>query len=122
MNPRCRTCGGETQAPNAERCDGCWEVESRLPDYLRTAGGRVFAKRLLRRIESEDNRVFECGQCGGGAFVLSARVLVQDSGDRIERLTATCVRCGSQSRFSSPEPYLLQQRVDSSVGGLVPKV
>jgi hypothetical protein len=30
-----------------KRCDRCYEVESRLPDYLRTQGGRAFVLRIL---------------------------------------------------------------------------
>lgn len=34
----CGTCGRATQMTGTKRCDGCWEVEHRLADYLRTGG------------------------------------------------------------------------------------
>lgn len=37
----CRTCGNETAVIGARICDACWEVESRLADYLRRGGQKA---------------------------------------------------------------------------------
>ena len=34
----CETCGRPTPMLGTKRCDGCWEVESRLLDYIRQGG------------------------------------------------------------------------------------
>lgn len=38
----CATCGKETRYTGTERCDGCWEVERLLPNYLR-GGSKAIA-------------------------------------------------------------------------------
>jgi hypothetical protein len=39
----CETCGIPTPMTGTKRCDGCWEVEHRLRDYLRTGGAKARA-------------------------------------------------------------------------------
>jgi len=34
----CETCGDPTDKTGTKRCDGCWEVEHRLADYVRYGG------------------------------------------------------------------------------------
>ena len=52
MNPEsetipCATCGAPTTYTGSRRCNLCWEVESRLVEYLRSEGGRAFVARAL---------------------------------------------------------------------------
>ena len=45
----CETCGDPTHMISTKRCDGCWEVEHRLRDYLKTTQGQaVVAKALVQ--------------------------------------------------------------------------
>lgn len=34
----CKTCGRPTDMKGTKKCDGCWEVESRIGDYVRDGG------------------------------------------------------------------------------------
>lgn len=43
----CETCGKPT--PDSRRCNLCWEVESRLDDYLR--GGPAARRFVAQRLE-----------------------------------------------------------------------
>jgi len=43
----CVTCGIPTEKTGTQRCDGCWEVEHRLGDYLRRGGEK--AARAIRK-------------------------------------------------------------------------
>jgi hypothetical protein len=45
----CETCGDPTHMTGTRRCDGCWEVEHRLGDYLKTLRGRVVVSMALAR-------------------------------------------------------------------------
>lgn len=45
----CETCDGSAAFQGADRCTNCWEVERRLDDYLRSAGGRKFVAETLLR-------------------------------------------------------------------------
>lgn len=45
--PDCATCGKVGESGD-DACANCWEVERRLPDYLRTEKGRAFVAQLLR--------------------------------------------------------------------------
>ena len=38
----CATCGTSTRMLGTQRCDNCYEVESRLVDYLRRGGTKAF--------------------------------------------------------------------------------
>ena len=49
----CETCGNPTHSTVTKRCDGCWEVEHRLRDYLKHARGRVFAARALAQVRPD---------------------------------------------------------------------
>lgn len=39
----CETCGAQTRMTGTKRCDGCWEVEHRLADYVRLGGVKAVA-------------------------------------------------------------------------------
>jgi hypothetical protein len=39
----CETCERPTSSLGTKRCDWCWEVESRLEDYLRRGGLEAWA-------------------------------------------------------------------------------
>jgi hypothetical protein len=45
----CETCGAPTPMTGTSRCDGCWELEHRLADYLRRGGAnaRDFVRDVL---------------------------------------------------------------------------
>lgn len=43
----CGTCGQPTPMRGTKRCDGCWEVEHRMRDYLRNEGARAFVREEL---------------------------------------------------------------------------
>lgn len=45
----CSTCGRDTPMCGTQKCDRCWEVESRLRDYLHVGGekARAFVKQAL---------------------------------------------------------------------------
>jgi len=47
----CATCKRPTTFTGTERCNGCWEVEYRLVDYLRDGGAnaRAFVEDAMRR-------------------------------------------------------------------------
>lgn len=40
----CEICGKATTSRATKRCNGCWEVESRLADYLKNPKGQAFAR------------------------------------------------------------------------------
>jgi len=42
----CETCGKPTPYRGTKRCNNCWEVERRLPDYVKSSRGRAFARRI----------------------------------------------------------------------------
>ena len=46
----CATCGRPTTFIGTKRCNWCWEVESRLENYLKFEKGRDFVQRMLWRI------------------------------------------------------------------------
>lgn len=46
-NIRCETCGGPNAFQTTKRCNGCWEVEHRLGEYLRSANGQAFVREKL---------------------------------------------------------------------------
>lgn len=54
----CETCGEPTTYTGTKRCNGCWEVESRLADYVRRGGVKAQA-RLIAAAESAALRVSE---------------------------------------------------------------
>lgn len=48
-NVPCATCGAATPMRGTRRCDGCWEVEHRLAQYLETGpNARNFVRHALR--------------------------------------------------------------------------
>jgi hypothetical protein len=51
----CETCGKPTIHLGTKRCNGCWEVESRLGEYLKSPNGREFARKLLLEHRRSEN-------------------------------------------------------------------
>jgi hypothetical protein len=49
----CETCGELTAMTGTKRCDGCWEIERRLRDYLRSDGGREFVAAALEAARTQ---------------------------------------------------------------------
>jgi hypothetical protein len=47
----CFMCGAPTPMVSVKRCDCCWEVERRLPRYLKTKAGREHVQRLVEQAE-----------------------------------------------------------------------
>jgi hypothetical protein len=43
----CRICGKPTRMLGTKLCDGCWEVEHRLEDFLKHPAGRERARQLM---------------------------------------------------------------------------
>lgn len=50
----CDLCGTPTVFRGTRRCVNCWEVETRLADYLRSRAGRAMAFRLLGELCAAD--------------------------------------------------------------------
>lgn len=53
----CAVCGFETRCIGAStrylRCNGCWEVERNIDDYLKSAQGREFISEKLKEAEEK---------------------------------------------------------------------
>ncbi len=47
----CETCGQPTPMLGTKRCDGCWEVEHRLGDYMKHPKGLDFVRGLLPKLD-----------------------------------------------------------------------
>lgn len=45
--PPCLTCGKTVNFAGSVKCNGCWEVEARIEEYLKSAGGRDHVMNLL---------------------------------------------------------------------------
>lgn len=43
----CEICGTATTSQGTKRCNGCWEVEARLRDYLKHPAGQAHARSLM---------------------------------------------------------------------------
>lgn len=71
---RCETCGDHTPTTGTRRCDRCWEVESRLPAYVRTEKGKLFVCRVLDGQEEAAARVV--GKVDIDTLAVAARGLV----------------------------------------------
>jgi hypothetical protein len=48
----CETCGDPTHMTSTRRCDGCWEVEHRLRDYLKSPQAQRTVAEALGQAES----------------------------------------------------------------------
>lgn len=44
---RCGICGAPTTMTGTKRCNGCWETERHLDEYLRHPAGRANVLRIL---------------------------------------------------------------------------
>lgn len=55
----CETCGEQTTFTSTKRCNYCWEVETRLGDYLRRGGakaiGVIVEAVISQRFRATDN-------------------------------------------------------------------
>lgn len=49
----CTTCGRPIGWLGTQKCDYCWEVETRLEDYLAYPKGREFVRRMLEAAEKK---------------------------------------------------------------------
>ena len=49
----CTTCGRPIGWPGTNKCDGCWEVESRLKAYLGYPKGQEFVRKALAEVVRE---------------------------------------------------------------------
>ncbi len=49
----CSVCGRPTEHVATKRCDLCWEIEHKLPEYLRTPNGRAITRRLIADAEED---------------------------------------------------------------------
>jgi hypothetical protein len=47
----CETCGSPTPFKGTKRCNNCWEVEGRLPTYLRNPKGVGFIRSLMPKLD-----------------------------------------------------------------------
>jgi len=47
MRVPCEICGQSTIYTGTKRCTNCWEVEHRLPEYLKNARGQAFARQHM---------------------------------------------------------------------------
>jgi hypothetical protein len=47
----CETCGTPTPFVGTKRCNNCWEVERRLPDYMRSSKGWDFVRQHIPRLD-----------------------------------------------------------------------
>lgn len=47
---RCRFCKRFIRECHDRTCDGCWEVTSRLADFVKTEGGITFVREVLERV------------------------------------------------------------------------
>jgi hypothetical protein len=59
----CATCGTPTDAGGSRTCGECWEVESRLPTYLRRGGERARIQ-IAHQIALAIPPRFACRHCG----------------------------------------------------------
>jgi hypothetical protein len=45
---KCIGCGFPTLMKGTKLCDGCYEVRTRLPDFVKTKANREFVQKVLR--------------------------------------------------------------------------
>lgn len=53
----CKTCGAPTDFLGTRLCTGCWEVESRLPDYLKSARAQERLRECWPKLDDWTNGV-----------------------------------------------------------------
>jgi len=46
--PPCLRCERTVDLAGARQCNGCWEIETRLPEYLKHPAGRKYVEELLK--------------------------------------------------------------------------
>ena len=51
MTVPCETCSTPTAYEGTKRCNNCWEVERRLPDYLKSPKAWEFVRKLLPKLD-----------------------------------------------------------------------
>ncbi len=47
----CEVCGTLTPMDGTKRCNNCWEVERRLPEYVKNLGGQDFIHNLMPNVD-----------------------------------------------------------------------
>jgi hypothetical protein len=47
----CETCGTPTRFTGTRRCNNCWEVERRLPDYMKSPKGWAFVRQYIPKLD-----------------------------------------------------------------------
>jgi hypothetical protein len=47
----CETCGTPTPFTGTRRCNNCWEVERRLPDYMNSPKGWDFVRQYIPKLD-----------------------------------------------------------------------
>ena len=47
----CETCGTPTPFTGTRRCNNCWEVERRLPDYMKSPKGWDFVRQHIPKLD-----------------------------------------------------------------------
>lgn len=57
---RCKWCGEHPQISDSDECNNCWEVISRLSDFLRSQKARDFTRQLL--LSREETLYFRSGR------------------------------------------------------------
>ena len=55
----CATCGTPAQGLSPSLCDGCWEVEHRLADYLRDGGDKAMQVLVRALTKAGYEEIFE---------------------------------------------------------------
>ena len=51
MTVPCETCSTPTAYEGTKRCNNCWEVERRLPDYLKSPKALEFVRKMLPKLD-----------------------------------------------------------------------
>ena len=47
----CETCGTPTPFTGTRRCNNCWEVERRMPDYMKSPKGWDFVRQYIPKLD-----------------------------------------------------------------------
>lgn len=81
----CKICGDPT--PNIDKlCEGCWEVEHRLQDFMRHENGRALVKKLLAEHDPPPaSTPSRCGHCVFCRHVEATRKIVHATSPEAQR-------------------------------------
>lgn len=50
---RCKFCYRETKMCGTQMCNRCWEVSTRLPDFVKYKNSRDYIHKVLKEYENE---------------------------------------------------------------------